>query len=284
LDNTYPWIQDQIDCLPTMGNVACGLSTNVGIGTTDPVWYSNPDRIMRFETNLTATHGKSPGDPDVFIRNTSAFFRTTINASSPEDGSWFGSQSVLDIAGNQPYSRGVFTPGKNGSADIITGARGYFRYSGSKTLTAAAAVGCRADLTGGGTITNAMCYGSEKIQLSNNTTATNVFGLYLLPGGIQLPTGSTIVNTYGVYVARMTKSGGGTQVNIPYSFYASDPAALNYFAGNVGIGVTVPLEGLEMGAGKNIRIPNIKAPAGHSYYVCIDEDGTLTSQPEPCEG
>lgn len=47
----------------------------------------------------------------------------------------------------------------------------------------------------------------------------------------------TITDTYGVYVGDVT---AGTQTNKPFSFYASDPDADNYFAGNVGIGTALP--------------------------------------------
>jgi hypothetical protein len=38
----------------------------------------------------------------------------------------------------------------------------------------------------------------------------------------------------------------GTQTNHPYSFYASDTSAWNYFGGNVGIGTTNPVQKLEI--------------------------------------
>lgn len=53
--------------------------------------------------------------------------------------------------------------------------------------------------------------------------------------------------------------------------------------GFVGIGTTTPNDGIEMGTGLNIRIPNIKSASG-VRYVCVDTNGTLTSQAAACVG
>lgn len=53
----------------------------------------------------------------------------------------------------------------------------------------------------------------------------------------------TLTNTYGVYVGDITT---GTQTNKPYSFYAADVGADNYFAGRVGVGNTAPAEMLDV--------------------------------------
>ena len=53
----------------------------------------------------------------------------------------------------------------------------------------------------------------------------------------------TVTNTYGVYVGDITS---GTQTNSPYSFYAFDSGAKNYFAGSTGIGTTTPTAKLDV--------------------------------------
>ena len=83
-----------------------------------------------------------------------------------------------------------------------------------------------------GTINTATVFNSK---LSNDSTGTigTAYGLQ-----VELSANSgTITDTFGVYVGDVTS---GTQTNTPYSFYASDANALNYLAGNLGIGTTNP--------------------------------------------
>lgn len=53
----------------------------------------------------------------------------------------------------------------------------------------------------------------------------------------------TITNTYGVYIGNLTS---GTQTNTPFSIYASDTNALNYFGGRVGVGTSTPQAKLDV--------------------------------------
>ena len=76
-------------------------------------------------------------------------------------------------------------------------------------------------------------------------TITNAYGINIA----NLGNTGTITNTYGVYVGDITT---GTQTNTPYSFYASDLNTKNYFAGNVGIGTTTPVQKLQVFG--NIRV------------------------------
>ena len=74
--------------------------------------------------------------------------------------------------------------------------------------------------------------------------------------------------------------------NDRFSFFNAGGAAERVSilqGGNVGIGTTSPNEGLEMGTTLNIRVPNIKSTTG-VRYVCVNTDGTLTSQSAACVG
>lgn len=62
---------------------------------------------------------------------------------------------------------------------------------------------------------------------------------------------------------------GGTSDNFP----AIGPA-----------GADLVIKGASGGDATGLVIPSLKAPAGHHYFVCVDKNGKLTSQPEPCSG
>jgi hypothetical protein len=83
------------------------------------------------------------------------------------------------------------------------------------------------------------CVQGDALNLLTGSTIDNLY-LYRAEVGSNL---GTITNTFGYYVGDITT---GTQPNTPFSFYASDPNALNYFAGNVGIGTTSPSQTLHV--------------------------------------
>ena len=68
-------------------------------------------------------------------------------------------------------------------------------------------------------------------RIKANTAVQNTFGIYI-PSAEKL-SGATITNNYALYIANQTS---GAALN--YSIYSS--GGLNYFGGNVGIGVTNP--------------------------------------------
>ena len=107
------------------------------------------------------------------------------------------------------------------------------------------------------------------ITNGDTTTVTDSKGI-----DVQFGTNSgTVTNTYGVYVGDITN---GTQTNTPFSFYASDASAYNYFAGRVGIGTAAPDDALEIegtfnGFGLHIDSTNgagveVDRAANSNYY------------------
>lgn len=80
--------------------------------------------------------------------------------------------------------------------------------------------------------------------LNSSSSGAIITTAKMLSAGDNFTNSGTITNTYGVYVATIT--GKGTQTNTPFSFYASDPNAYNYFAGKVGIGTTSPSSALSV--------------------------------------
>ena len=81
-------------------------------------------------------------------------------------------------------------------------------------------------------------------------TITNAYGINIS----NLINTGTVGSTYGVYVGDIT---AGTQTNTPFSFYASDSGANNYFAGNIGIGTTTPTAKLDVQGSAEFGTTNI---------------------------
>ncbi|OGR65097.1 MAG: hypothetical protein A2X31_08050 [Elusimicrobia bacterium GWB2_63_22] len=81
--------------------------------------------------------------------------------------------------------------------------------------------------------------------------------------------GGTIDTTYGVYIGTQT---AGAQVNPPYSLYAADQAAWNYFGGRVGIGTESPQDMLHMiGANPWIQIRDTGGTKGASIGMDVNK-------------
>jgi hypothetical protein len=66
---------------------------------------------------------------------------------------------------------------------------------------------------------------------------------------------------------------------------ASNKLQFSYASGlSSGSSITQWLPALEINATTGATtLPNLKAPAGQKYFVCIDDAGVLSSQPTPCQ-
>ena len=121
----------------------------------------------------------------------------------------------------------------NGSATLgsALGAEGGVYNESTGIITNARSFKANIFNEGGGSITNSInldVYTENSAGSISTQKYINIADIY---------NAGTITNTYGVYVGDITS---GTQTNTPFSFYASDSNANNYFAGNVGIGTTTP--------------------------------------------
>jgi hypothetical protein len=128
---------------------------------------------------------------------------------------------------------GLFGVSASANAHNYTGTLrgGHFEVLNSNTATVTNLVGGSflAYNVGAGTITNSYAGKFRTQNLNAGGLISNSYGAYY---SLDI-NGGTLTNTYGYYVGDVTL---GTQTNTPYSFYASDANARNYFAGATGHG------------------------------------------------
>ena len=86
-------------------------------------------------------------------------------------------------------------------------------------------------------------------------TLSSQYGIYVMNGSYEAPAGGAITNSYGVYID--TATSGATHIQNLYGLYQGVPAAKNYFAGNVGIGMASPNETLDVSSAGAQSIQNV---------------------------
>lgn len=225
----------------------------VGIGTTTPssllsvVGNGNPSFTRAYiygnlhaqehhRASFTSLNG---GDYSNGYTNQDIY--TSINFTGSL-GEAFGIRSETEVSlsdsGNYSYSASVLgnmTYSGTQNADLLTidGLRGVVENrSGYQLFDARGMAGSVINRNSGSTVNNATGVWSSIFNSSVSGTITNAYGI-----NTAITNQSTITNTYGLYIGDITS---GTQTNQPYSVYASDAGARNYFAGNVGIGTSTP--------------------------------------------
>jgi hypothetical protein len=226
-------------------------SGNVGVGTAAP----NTKLYVQGNTQL---NGNVAIGGTAIDSNTG--LTTSLNITDPaaaNNGANFSRTLSLTTSGSQIITGGQFTVAASANAFNQTGILrgGSFTTSSSNTATVSNAYGIDSLLynVGAGTITTGA---AENLTIQNLNASGVISNAYGSKAAIAFNLG-TITNTYGYYVGDITT---GTQTNTPYSFYASDSGANNYFAGKVGIGTTSPwrtlsvtgtvgFDGLTAGAG-----------------------------------
>jgi len=116
---------------------------------------------------------------------------------------------------------------------------------------------------------------------SNLLAGNTISNLYLFRGEVASNAGA-MTNTFGYYCGDITS---GTQANTPYSFYAVDANAFNYFAGSTSIGTTTPAARLHVvgsGTSSSTWTAQFHNSAGNNNALMIRDDGNVgvgTSSP-----
>ncbi len=159
-------------------------------------------------------------------------------------------------AGAEDYALGVSVNARavsGGLQDVL--AAGNFEATVEGPASAAMAIGLRAkirrEIAGVGVVGRAM--GVFVDQLQNDT-------------------GGGITNTYGIYIATQT---GGAQTNRPYSIYAEDTNAYNYFGGYVGISSAVPVAALVISSAPGSSGPMLLVSTGASVVFGVKGNGEV---------
>jgi hypothetical protein len=178
------------------------------------------------------------------------YFGTLLNISS---GTPTGTTEIVNIEGRTDAGTSTAYATMNGLAVRLTHAgsgtqsaqQGLFLQTGTPDGSSGSSSNPTAGrfsviLAGNGTTSIAQA-ASASVQSSGVNAITTAYGYRLT--GITNTGGGTITNTYGVYIDDITS---GTQTNTPFSFYAADAGALNYFAGKTGINQTAPTSMLDV--------------------------------------
>jgi trimeric autotransporter adhesin len=180
---------------------------NVGIGTTNP---TSPLEISQSSTvgGATAAYGSR------IVLSLDPATDNTVNN--------YGAGSVLNISGTNNAS----------SATGSFGSSGTLLHTGSGTITKG--------IGAGGYVTNAI--GTTSLANAVQGQVSTLGGTIVDAHGGDFSIsnlGGTITNGVGVYT-------GTIQATNKWSLYASDATAPSYFAGNVGIGTTNPVQALDV--------------------------------------
>ncbi|MBU1000890.1 LamG domain-containing protein, partial [Patescibacteria group bacterium] len=238
--------------LTTGGSNTSGITVtgtgNVGIGTTAPSSLLHVESTLtQSYTNVVKVNTTIPSA----ISGVAYGFSSHYNADSSASDQW---HIVGDFTG-------YVDTGKY--ADTVIGINGGARNDGNNNMTDLTGTEGRAENRGSGTVTNAASLRSYILRNTGGGTITNAYGLVM---NDILNSSGTITNTYGVYIGDITN---GTQTNTPFSFYASDSNAYNYFAGNVGIGTTGPGSSLSVSGNSTIGFGGAASIAGPSNGLAV---------------
>ncbi len=233
-------------------SVKSGALNSLTTYTTDP---ATSTYINYFGTLLNIASGTPSGTTEIISVEGRTDAGTSTNYSTMNG---LAVRLLHAGSGTQSAQQGLFlqtgTPdGSSGSSSNPTAGRFSVILAGNGTTSIAQAA-------------------SASVQSSGVNTITSAYGYRLT--GITNTGGGTITNTYGVYIDDITS---GTQTNTPFSFYAADAGALNYFAGKTGINQTAPTSMLDVVPASSSTIGSIvKGAASQSASLTEWQNSSAT--------
>ncbi|MGZ3780900.1 MAG: tail fiber domain-containing protein, partial [Pseudobdellovibrionaceae bacterium] len=270
LDSTSNATKGNIILAPTGGNVGIGtttpssvLSTSAGNNTTVTTsYYSWPTNSTQYVTNqynnstITAASSATSANLEQITLNPSSSLNQTIYGhqtyiQAPPSATFNNSGSFIATAGLARDYSSVGTGGYQYGGNFQSVFAGVATRNALYGITSAALIQNYNSTNQASVVGN--LYGGNFAANNNSTGSSVTSGAYAINAGsgnsgtiasqyglnISLGNSSTgtITNRYGVYV---NGSNSGTLTNTAYDIYANTSNAYNYFAGNVGIGITNP--------------------------------------------
>ncbi|MFA5840963.1 MAG: hypothetical protein WC847_01665 [Candidatus Paceibacterota bacterium] len=251
------------------GNIITG-SGNVGIGIT-PTNKLTVSGTSNFTghmaigpTALVDSGGIYPNMLDIedtlsISSNGAAIAIYTIYDPTINGLDYFGTDSnvTIPITNNKNISQVIGNNNNvisNGSGNITVSMEGgdFAAYqSGTGSVTSLRGINAEAVNEGSLSIAEQSSIVARVYNTKVGSTITNIYGLRIRD---IVSNAGTFTNTYGIYIGDVSI---GTQTNYPFSLYSSDANSYNYFAGNVGVGVTAPSQKLEVNGG--VRLNTVTA-------------------------
>ena len=251
-------------------------SGNVGIGTASPQHklsvsgsaYVN-GRLMIGNTPLE--NGNIDFGPMIGAGTFASSFVQQETITDFSNTSTFGSTHSLILNGTAPSSgttAGRFNIVQNSASSpanhpLIIGDYNIADNEGTGNITMLNAQSSIAVNNGPGSIVQIVGMNSRAYNANGNVG--NMFGGQF--GSASL--GGTVANNYGVYIDSASGAGVGSNYGLyisdqstivasqTYNIYSAGPAANNYFAGAMGLGILLPGARLHVGAGTNV-VPGFK--------------------------
>jgi len=171
-----------------------------------------------------------------------------------------GTQALNSGSGDVPGQMG----GLNAFAQTNSGAVSWLNGVHPSTFTTGGNVTHQTSVgtysaVGGGTVEHFMGFRSQNFIFGGSVN--NMYGIHIINSNF----GGTNTNRYGVFIAN---EGGGIPTGVDYGIFQEAPSADNFFAGAVGIGLSVPTAKLHVNG------------SGAGGGVCVTSDGICGAIPD----
>ena len=212
-----------------------------------------------------------------------ATVKTTV-ADITNGGGYAGSFTTLASTGNTTLGdASTDTVRINGTLGIGGAALSNKAIQVQNTLSGSNPIGVdiRPVITAtGGTIVAAFTTGNSGSLTANTGSAVSAYGCYLTEPNVIVTTGS-VTNAATVFINEGPTEGGTLNANLytnaatgtnKWNIYASGTAS-NYFAGNVGIGVSAPTRTLDVSAASATVFLTSSTGTNRAYYGASNTGG-----------